>query len=211
MRRMSLFDDVAAERLVMADLLAGLTPDQLRTPSLCGKWTVQDVAGHLAVPFVTSAPRFVLGLVKARGSFHRANDAFARAAAARPIAELAEIQRAHATSHFAPPRHGPSAPLTDLQIHGQDIRRPLGLIRDFAPDRLRVSLDLMTSPRAAIGFVPKGRLTGLRFRATDLDWSWGDGLEIAGPAEALLLAMGGRRVALAELSGPGVVTLAGRA
>jgi uncharacterized protein (TIGR03083 family) len=207
---MSLFDEVAAERLIMADLLAGLTEAQLATPSLCGRWTVKDVAGHLAAPFVVPKLRFVRTLVLAGGSFHRANDTVARATAARPIAELAEIQRSHAGSRFTPPGHGPSAPLTDLQIHGQDIRRALGLTRDFDPGRLRVALDLLTSPRARIGFVSKGRLDGLQLRATDLDWESGGGAQMTGPAEALLMAMAGRAVALDDLSGDGVAILAAR-
>jgi uncharacterized protein (TIGR03083 family) len=207
---MSLFDEIADERMIMADLLAGLSEQQLAMPSLCGKWTVRDVAGHLAVPFAVPTSHFVRGLVAARGNFHRANDRFARATAERPIGELAEIQRSHATSRFTPPGHGPAAPLTDLQIHGQDIRRPLGLTRAFVPERLRVSLDMLTSSRARIGFVPRGRLDGLGFRATDLDWAAGDGVEVSGPAEALVLAITGRTVALADLSGPGVSMLADR-
>jgi uncharacterized protein (TIGR03083 family) len=207
---MSLFDEIAAERLITADLLAGLDDDQLATASLCGKWTVRDVAGHLAVPFVVRPPVFVLGLIKAGGNFHRANDRFAREVGKRPIAELAEIQRRHANSHFTPPGHGPSAPMTDLLIHGQDIRRPLGLIRDFDPARLRVALDLLSSPRARRGFVPNGRLDGLHLRATDLDWSTGVGPEVAGPAESLLVAMAGRPVGLADLTGEGVAVLRSR-
>ena len=51
---------------------------------------------------------------------------------------------------------------------------------------------------------------GLRLRATDLDWSAGDGPEVAGPGEALALAMTGRGVALADLSGEGVAVLEAR-
>lgn len=208
--RVSVFDDVAAERLAAAELVAGLSAAQLATPSLCGTWTVHEVAGHLAVPFLVPTRQFALGMVRARGSFHRANDRFARAVGTRPAVELAETLRSHANSRFAPPGHGPSAPLTDLLVHGQDIRRPLGLIRELDPERLRIALGLLTSRRAWNGFVPRGRLVGLHLRATDLDWSAGTGAEVAGPAEALLLAVAGRRVALAELSGAGVAALTAR-
>ena len=59
------------------------------------------------------------------------------------------------------------------------------------------------------GFVPKGRVAGLAYRATDLDWSGGpgDGAVLEGPAEALLLAICGRAVALADLTGDGVEVL----
>ena len=53
---------------------------------------------------------------------------------------------------------------------------------------------------------------GLRFVATDLDWSYGppDAPRVEGPAEDLLLAICGRRTGLAALHGDGVAELAAR-
>ena len=48
---------------------------------------------------------------------------------------------------------------------------------------------------------------GVKLKATDVDWEHGEGSEVSGPAESLLMAMAGRPVALAELSGPGLDTL----
>ena len=45
---------------------------------------------------------------------------------------------------------------------------------------------------------------------TDVDWTHGDGPEVSGPGEALIMAAAGRRVALDELTGDGVATLAER-
>nr|BFE71401.1 hypothetical protein GCM10020092_047020 [Actinoplanes digitatis] len=91
-------------------------------------------------------------------------------------------------------------------MHGQDIRRLLGLPHDLRPDRLRVSLDFLVGGRA-VGFLPKRRPAGLRFEATDVDWSWGGGPLVRGTAEAVMLALTGRRAVLAELSGDGVAEL----
>jgi hypothetical protein len=55
----------------------------------------------------------------------------------------------------------------------------------------------------------KKSITGLRLRATDADWSWGSGPEVAGPMVALIMAMATRPV-LASLRGDGVETLRGR-
>jgi hypothetical protein len=60
------------------------------------------------------------------------------------------------------------------------------------------------------GFVRRGRLTGLRLRATDQDWSAGDGPEVAGPSEAIALAATGRAVALDDLAGEGLPILRAR-
>ena len=143
-------------------------------------------------------------------NFNRANVALTARIAAQPAPQVAAQLRQRATSRFTPPSHDASAPLSELLIHGQDVRRPLAITREFDPDRLRVSLDMLVSPRARVGFVPKGRLAGLHLRATDVEWSSGDGAEVSGSGEALLLAMAGRAVALSDLSGDGVAILAAR-
>jgi hypothetical protein len=47
-------------------------------------------------------------------------------------------------------------------------------------------------------------------QATDIGWSWGDGPEVLGPAESILMAVAGRRATLGELAGPGLPILASR-
>jgi uncharacterized protein (TIGR03083 family) len=200
---------IVEERLATADLVGSLTEEQLATPSLCGAWTVREVAGHLLAAI--AAPRRLLLplLVRNRFSPHRANAELAGIMARRSATELADALRAHAGSRFKPPVVGFPGQLTDLQVHGQDVRRPLGLPAALRPERLRVSLDFVVGGRA-YGFVPKRRPAGLRFEAADLDWSWGDGPLVRGTAEAVLLALTGRPVVLPELSGDGVPELTGR-
>jgi hypothetical protein len=47
----------------------------------------------------------------------------------------------------------------------------------------------------------KTRIAGLSLKATDTDWSHGDGPEVAGPILSLVLSMTGRGVALTDLAG----------
>lgn len=202
------FGMIAEERRALADLLDTLTPEQWATPSLCAGWTVREVAAHLVVPFEVSVPSLMLRLVRSLGSYDRAMDGATRELAARPTSELAAQLRANADHRFTPPMSGPEAPLTDVVVHGQDIRRPLGLAHEVEPEHLRVALDRMA--RGALGFVPRSRVAGLRLEATDLDWSTGEGAPVRGPAEALLLAITGRPAALADLEGDGVDLLADR-
>ncbi|WP_433280527.1 maleylpyruvate isomerase family mycothiol-dependent enzyme [Micromonospora sp. CA-244673] len=200
---------IAAERRRTADLIDSLTPAQLDTPSLCGSWTVREVAGHLVSPLVGS-PWTLLGLVLRAGfRLHVANARLAQQMARRPAAELAAALREHAENRFRPPVVGYFGQLTDLQVHGLDIRRPLGLPADLDPDRARTSLDFLAGGRA-VGFVNRRRVAGLRFEATDLGWASGSGPVVRGTGEAMLLTLTGRRVALPELEGDGVAVLAGR-
>lgn len=55
------------------------------------------------------------------------------------------------------------------------------------------------------------RIRGVRLVATDLHFAVGAGAEVRGPAEALLMAIAGRRGVAGELSGPGQRKLAERA
>lgn len=199
------FEMIAHERRGLADVLAGLDTQQWSTPSLCQEWTVHDVASHLLMPLVTSIPRFMVAMVGSGFSFDRANVKLTAAVAQRSNEELVSGLRANAEHRFKPPGLGPEAPLTDILIHGQDIRRPLGIHRDFDREYLRRALTFLAGK--APGFIPKGLVHGVRFEATDLEWASGEGAPARGPGEAILLTMTGRRVALADLDGPGVDAL----
>jgi len=200
---------IADERHRVADLVESLSPAQLDVPSLCGDWTVKQVAGHLLAAIDVPPVALLPLILRSRLSLHRANARLAVLTAARPAGAIAAGLRANAENPVKPPIVGHPGQLTDLQVHGQDIRRPLGLPHGLRLDRLRISLDFLTGGHA-VGFAPKRRLAGLHFEATDLDWSWGSGPALRGPAEALMMAMTGRAVALGELDGPGGPILGNR-
>lgn len=204
------FDLIARERLRAADMFESLDEAQWAVPSLCGDWTVRDMAGHLIVPFSFGLPGLALGMLKAKGSFHRFNSRAARELARKPVPELVETLRRNAKSRFTPPGHPPLAPLTDIAAHTRDVARPLGLDVTAPPEVWRHALGFLVTPRAHPAFVRRGRLDGVRLRATDQDWAHGDGAEVAGPSEALAMAMLGRTVALDDLTGDGVGVLRGR-
>lgn len=205
---MDLLPWIADERRRVADLVDGLTPDQLATPSLCAGWTVHDVAAHLLMPLVTPAPRVLATMAISGLDFDRAVQRLTAAVARRPTAEITDGLRTHAQHPFKPPGMSHAAPLTDLLVHQQDIRRPLGLAADLLPDRLLACVGFVHAAAVRGGrLLPKGVADGLRFEATDLDWARGEGPTVRGPGEALLLAMTGRTAALADLTGDGAELL----
>jgi uncharacterized protein (TIGR03083 family) len=204
------WDTIAAERRALADQLDGLSPDQWATQSLCGAWTVRDVAAHLLVGPTVSIPIFAVAMVRARGNFNRANEAMTARLAVRSTTDLVAELRARADSRFKPPGFGSEAPLTDVLIHGQDIRVPLGLDtpRPLAP--WRDVLEFVVTPKARKGFVG-APLPPVHIEATDLEFSHGSGQPVSGPAIALALALLGRPALAAQLEGPGVGLLLGTA
>jgi uncharacterized protein (TIGR03083 family) len=202
--------DIAEQRVALAATLESLTPDQWATPSLCGVWTVRHVAAHLAAPLrqslVPTIASFTVGMLKAGGSFERANVAYVDSEARRPTTEVVADLRTHADSRFHPPGFGSEAPLTEILVHGQDILVPLGLVGDPPAALWRPVLDFVVTRKARRGFVPKPPPV-LRYVATDVDWAFGSGDEIHGPARALALALMGRPALSDQLDGPGVGAL----
>lgn len=195
-----IFEAIAAERLALADLLDSLTPEQLATPSLCEGWSVHHVAAHLTFLWEVPGPTLVLRALRHRGSFSAAIDELTHQMSQQPIGRITGGLRSNATNRKHPPRM-PMAPITDLIVHGEDIRRPLGVQHRVPGAAVRSALEFVASGRDRSTFLPRNRLGGLRLVATDLDWAWGEGAQISGPGLPLLLAVMGRPVALTQLHG----------
>ncbi len=196
---------VHAERRALIDDLAGLDDEQWSRPSLCDGWTVHDVAAHLVDVALTTRLGFVVGMARARFDFDRQNANGLQRARGATARDTLERLRKVATRTSTPP-----APLdtriVEEVVHGEDIRRVVGLHRHYPDDVVTRSLLQQSRMPASFGGA-KEVVARVRLTATDLDLSIGEGPDISGPAVALLLAVTGRRVALDELDGPGIATL----
>jgi uncharacterized protein (TIGR03083 family) len=197
--------EIAAELGELVDLLAGLAPAQWEEPTLCDRWTVRQVVGHIISGYDPKLTvwRATFGAVRNRFDFDRFNDTRARAhEAGRTPEQLVDALRSldltKGIATFVPARRR----LHEHVVHHQDVRRPLGRPRTMPEDRLRAVLDVARSPRGAQKTAKWAK--GLTFVATDLDWKAGEGPTVEGPGEALLLALSQRPVALDELSGDGL-------
>jgi uncharacterized protein (TIGR03083 family) len=198
---------IHAERRALAADLANLTPEQWTTPSLCPGWTVHDVLAHLVSTAKLTPPAFFAGLLGAGFNFTRFTAKRIAAEGARGPAATLEAFRAVETSTSAPP--GPKTSwLGEVLVHGEDIRRPLGIAHDYQVPSVIAVTDFYAGSNVLIG--GKRRVSGVTLEATDTDWSRGSGPAATGPVRALLLATTGRKVALDELSGPGVEILRSR-
>ncbi|MED5813166.1 maleylpyruvate isomerase family mycothiol-dependent enzyme [Mycolicibacterium sp. 050232] len=196
----------ARERREFADLLDDLSPQQWQSATLCSGWNVRDVVAHTIAYLGQTRLGLTASMLAARGRVDRLNDR-----ALRPYAgpdELRALMRSGADPSGAGALYGCRVELIECLIHQQDIRRPLGLPRTISADAVRTSL---TFARVSPVIGGARRIRGLRFIATDLDWSAGRGLEVHGPGEALLLAMTGRVDAVTtELYGAGLAELCRR-
>lgn len=197
---------VHAERAALIEDLAHLDDEQWEKPSLCEGWTVHDVVAHLVDTARTTRLGFMVGLARARFDFDRQNAVgLARERGVTPQATLERLRQ------VASRRTTPPAPLdsrlVEEVVHGEDIRRPLGLTRSYPPEAVVRSLRLQTRTPASFGGA-KELLTRVQLKATDADLTLGTGPEASGSTLSLLLVVSGRRVALDDLVGPGVATLA---
>lgn len=199
---------VHAERRALATDLAGLTSEQWATPSLCEGWDVHDVLAHQLETAKESRRRFLRRFSAAGFNFDRYNQRGVRAERrADPADTLAAFREAGALT--ATPPAPLASRLVEVFVHGEDIRRPLGIKGAYPVEGLALAIRHQAGVGAGLGGA-KQLVEGLRVRATDTDLDLGEGPAVEGPAISVLLVLCGRGVALDELSGPGVETLAGR-
>jgi uncharacterized protein (TIGR03083 family) len=195
------------ERVALADTLEGLSPEQWATPSLCAGWSIQLATGHILAGAEQTAPSFFAGMAANGFRFNAMVDRAAHRLGSLAPNELIERLRARTTTTNHPPAPV-MAMLGEVVVHGEDIRRPLGLRGDTAGEATVACLDMYKGANFPVG--AKKRVTGVRLVATDADWTHGTGPELAGPGISLLLAMTGRAAGLDALTGDGVVVVGSR-
>ena len=207
MKTTEIWTHIHAERAALADTWEALTPDQWSTSSWCGGWSIHVTAGHVLAAAEQTIPNFYKEFVQAGFRFNVFADRAARRLAELPPADLVRRLRLRTTTTNHPP-----APvvvmLGEIVVHGEDIRRPLGIRHAIAEEALVAVADNYAGTNLLIG--SKRRIAGLRLVADDASWAHGDGPEVTGPLTSLILAMSGRTGALGDLSGPGVEAVASR-
>jgi uncharacterized protein (TIGR03083 family) len=170
---------------------------------------VRDVVGHILYGNNQNLLTLPLRLARYGFSSDRSGKEYSIACAAgQTPAELVRAFDARDPWAGTPRIFGAKLTLLDRLVHHQDIRRALDRPRTIPAERVVAVLD--ATPKLGTVFGAKRRTRGLRFVATDVDWSWGDGAEVTGPGEALILAMLGRARAVRDLSGDGLAAFATR-
>lgn len=182
-----------------------LADDDWEQPSLCAGWRVRDVVGHIL--YGNELKLWTLPYKLARFGFSSdrsgAHYSIARAEGRTPrqLVDAFDHRNPWAgTSKVFPPRLN----LMDRLVHQQDIRRALERPRQVPVERTAPLLPFL--PKLGQVFRSKQRMRGLRFEATDTEWSFGapGSPSVRGPAEAILMSTLGRGAALADCEGDGV-------
>jgi uncharacterized protein (TIGR03083 family) len=198
---------IHTERSALADTWSGLSSDQWAASSWCTGWSVKEAAGHVLAAAEQTPPNFFKALTVAGFRF----DVFTERDATR-LGSLSPDELIHRLRVRTTTKNHPPAPIVamlgEVVVHGEDIRRPLGLPHQTAEAALVAVADNYKNTNLLIG--SKRRIAGLRLRATDSEWACGNGPEVSGPLASLVLAMAGRKGALADLGGDGLRVLSER-
>jgi len=190
---------VAAEFQALADLLDSATDAQWDTPSLCAGWRVREVIAHMTMAARYSEEEFMAELRRCEFDFGRLSNEIAARDAGLPASELVAGLRSEVMEHWTPPGGGWHGALNHVVIHGLDVTMPLGVPRRPPDATIRVVLDDLTGGGVHEHFGTS--IQGRRLQATDLDWSYGSGPALRGPAADLALALCGRAIPQGRLEG----------
>ena len=190
---------VAAEFLALAGLLDSATDAQWDTPSLCAGWRVREVIAHMTMAARYSEEEFMAELRRCEFDFGRLSNEVAARDAELPASELVANLRSEVMAHWTPPGGGWHGALNHVVIHGLDVTVPLGEPRRPPDATIRAALDDLTAGGVQARFGTS--IEGRSLQATDLDWSYGSGPVLRGPAGYLALVMCGRKVPEGRLEG----------
>lgn len=198
---------IRTERAALASDLAELTEEQWATPSLCAGLTVREVLAHLTAGASLNTVRWLAGVIRCRFDFDKQVAVrLAEQLGADPAETLARF------GHIVPSTTKPPLPviamLGETLVHGEDIRRPLGIRRDHPIDVVTRVAEYYQGSDMVV--VARKRIAGLRLAATDGPFTTGSGPEVSGPTMALVMAMTGRATYCDDLEGDGVDVLRGR-
>lgn len=207
--RATIWNAVHQERKRLVQDLEHITDEQWWVPSLCPGWSVHDVLAHLIDSATTTRLGLLRQMVGSRFDFDRANAAGVGRHRSSDPRETLEKFRAVADRTDSPPA-SLATRLVEAFVHGEDIRRPLGIAAHYPPEHVVTALSYMARTGAGLGG-GRERVKGLCLSPWDFDGHIGTGSEVQGSAIALLLATSGRPGRSGELTGAGAMTLSARA
>ncbi|HEY3877557.1 MAG TPA: maleylpyruvate isomerase family mycothiol-dependent enzyme [Trebonia sp.] len=195
---------IHVERGALAADLAELSEPQWATRSLCDQFSVREVLAHLTAGASLGPVQWMAGVIRCRFDFDRqVAMRLAEHLGATPAETLAQFRQV-ITGTTKPPAPV-TAMLGETIVHGTDIRRPLGVKRDYPVATLTAVASYYQGSDLPVN--TKKRARGLRLTATDGPFTVGVGPQVSGSTLALIMAMAGRGTYCEELDGEGAAIL----
>ncbi|MFH8528921.1 maleylpyruvate isomerase family mycothiol-dependent enzyme [Streptomyces tendae] len=131
--RSGVWASIQTERAALAADLAELTEEQWATPSLCAGLTVREVLAHLTAGASLNTARWFAGVIRCRFDFDKQVAVRLAGQLGSDPAETLERFGRVVPSTTKPPLPV-IAMLGETLVHGEDIRRPLGIRRAYPVD-----------------------------------------------------------------------------
>ncbi|MFD7061522.1 maleylpyruvate isomerase family mycothiol-dependent enzyme [Streptomyces sp. NPDC059906] len=206
-RETGVWPAIHTERAALAADLADLTDEQWAVPSLCAGLSVREVLAHLTAGASLNTVRWLVGVIRCRFDFDKQVAVrLAEQLGATPGETLERFRRV-VPSTTKPPLPA-LAMLGETIVHGEDIRRPLGIHRDHPIGVATEAAEYYEGSDLVV--VAKGRIGGLKLVADDGPFVTGSGPLVSGRTLALVMAMTGRAAYCDDLEGDGVALLRSR-
>jgi uncharacterized protein (TIGR03083 family) len=183
---------VVATFRALADLLEGSDAETWDAPSLCAGWRVRELVAHVTMAARYDAEQFTEMLAEVGFDFTKLSDRLALEDGQRRVPALVADLRSSALHAWTPPGGGWHGALNHAVIHALDVTVALDRPRCSDDDAMRIVLDDLTAGGVHAHFGVE--LPPATLRATDLDWSFGTGPEVAATAEVHALRLCGRPV-----------------
>lgn len=195
-----------AEGESLIEYLRTIPSESWTASTVCDPWSVKHLVAHLTALSNQTLPNFMKRMITTGFNFQKVTDGDLQKFLGEqgPMIDKLESSVANPTTpgmlkHIA---------LGEFLVHGEDIRRatggrgehPAAHITELGPVYAKQGKPLNC----------KMRVEGLSLRATDGDFTWGQGPEVAGPGIDIIMAMTGRTGAMDSLSGDGVETMRSR-
>lgn len=160
-----LWELIHTERAALADDLASLEEEQWKQRTLSTAWTVEEVVAHLTAGASIGFWGWIRSIVGAGFNADTHNQRRLAERLGPTPADTLEQFRGTIDSTVSPTGTLP-AWLGEVVIHGEDIRQPLGLRRDYSEEVLVTLLEFFESSNFTVP--SKARARGLTLVAQDV-------------------------------------------
>ncbi|WP_460753130.1 maleylpyruvate isomerase family mycothiol-dependent enzyme [Myceligenerans cantabricum] len=211
MERGALEAVIASERQAIAQDLSRLTDEDRSRESLCAGWSVDDVVAHLGAAMTIGTLGWMVSIVRSglRPDVHnrRQLERFRGPTPQDTLRRFAALGTAGGEPVRMPTKD-PVPWLGEVIVHGEDVRRPLGIEHTYPEAGLVRVAEFFAGRDYAVN--SRSQIKGLRLRATDAAFAANDDPTlplVEGPLLGLVMVMAGRPSFLEGLDGAGVPEL----